>query len=192
DSKIEFFTNMTHEIKTPLSLIMGPLEYIAQSSVVKDKYGNYLGIIEQNCKRLYALVTQLLDFRKIDSGGFKINNAFINFSSLLNEIVLQFKGEAAKNNVEVKTNIKPENLYLLTDEAALVKVISNLLSNALKFASRIVKVKGVEEEDHYLISVEDDGEGIPQTERAKILEAFYQSKHKDKNVQDVVVGLNMT
>lgn len=190
DSKIEFFTNMTHEIKTPLSLIMGPLECIAQSSEVQEKYGDYLSIIQLNCKRLFSLVTQLLDFRRVDSGAFKIHDSFINFSTLIKELTTQFKGEAQKNGIEVQVHLKPRNFSVLTDEAALTKILTNLISNALKFAAKEVQIKGIEKENGYIISVENDGRGILEEERDKIFEAFYQTKEGEG--RGIGVGLNMT
>ena len=71
--KSNFFTNIAHEIRTPLSLIIGPLEYLMKTSSINNVYGEYLSIIEQNYKRLYALVTQLLDFRKVDTGSYKLS-----------------------------------------------------------------------------------------------------------------------
>ena len=73
NAKIDFFTNIAHEIRTPLSLIIGPLEYLMKTTSINNVYGEYLSIIEQNYKRLYALVTQLLDFRKVDSGAYKLS-----------------------------------------------------------------------------------------------------------------------
>jgi signal transduction histidine kinase len=133
DSKINFFTNIAHEIRTPLSLIIGPLEYLIEKTDSDDIYREYLGIIEQNYKRLHALVTQLLDFRKVDADAYKLSYDSYNVKDAINKVIRIFELSVLQKKVTIDISSIPEEMMIVTDEEAFIKIISNLLSNALKW-----------------------------------------------------------
>ena len=126
NSKIDFFTNIAHEIRTPLSLIIGPLEYLMKTSSINNVYGEYLSIIEQNYKRLYALVTQLLDFRKVDTGSYKLSYDCYRIKEIICKVTCIFELSARQKKVTIDTSSIPEKLSIVIDEEAFTKIISNL------------------------------------------------------------------
>lgn len=193
DSKIDFFTNIAHEIRTPLSLIIGPLEYLMKKTDSNDTYGEYLGIIEQNYKRLYALVTQLLDFRKVDTGAYKLSYDSYRIKETVTKVTRICELSAQQKKVTIDTSSIPEEMAIVIDEEAFIKIISNLLSNALKYAKSMIYITAVEMDREVVITVTDDGIGITDEEKTKIFNAFYQVKNNSEiNKLGIGIGLHMT
>lgn len=193
NSKIEFFTNIAHEIRTPLSLIIGPLEYLMKTASINNVYGEYLSIIEQNYKRLYALVTQLLDFRKVDTGSYKLSYDSYGIKELIGKVTCIFELSARQKKVTINTSAIPEDLNIVVDEEAFTKIISNLLSNALKYAKSMVSISATESDFGIVVTVTDDGIGITDQEKTKIFDAFYQVKNNSEiNKLGIGIGLHMT
>lgn len=193
NSKIDFFTNIAHEIRTPLSLIIGPLEYLMKTASINNVYGEYLSIIEQNYKRLYALVTQLLDFRKVDTGSYKLSYDSYRIKELIGKVTCIFELSARQKKVTIDTSAIPEDLRIVADEEAFTKIISNLLSNALKYAKSTISITATERDAEIVITVTDDGIGITDPEKTKIFDAFYQVRNNSEiNKLGIGIGLHMT
>lgn len=192
DSKIVFFTHIAHEIRTPLSLIIGPLEYLMKTSSINNVYGEYLTIIEQNYKRLYALVNQLLDFRKVDSGAYKLSYDSYNIKEIMAKVTVIFELTARHKKITIDTSSIPDDMEMITDEEAFIKIISNLLSNAMKYAATSITVTTAEEDFETVVTVTDDGIGITDEEKTKIFDMFYQVKNNEINKLGIGIGLHMT
>ena len=174
NSKIEFFTNIAHEIRTPLSLIIGPLDHLMKTTEINNKYGDYLSIIEHNYKRLYTLVNQLLDFRKVDSGVLKFAYHKYNLKELIKKTYTVFELSVKQKNLQIDTSGIAENDEIITDEESFIKIMSNLISNAIKYAQKTIIISAGKQNNNLLITVTDDGPGIEENEKKKIFEAFYQ------------------
>lgn len=193
NAKIDFFTNIAHEIRTPLSLIIGPLEYLMKTTSINNVYGEYLSIIEQNYKRLYALVTQLLDFRKVDSGAYKLSYDSYRVKDTIAKVTCIFELSTRQKKISIDTSSISEKMTMVTDEEAFTKIISNLLSNALKYAKSRISVTATENDSEIIITVTDDGIGITDQEKTKIFDAFYQVKNNSElNKLGIGIGLHMT
>ncbi|WP_294546534.1 hybrid sensor histidine kinase/response regulator transcription factor [uncultured Bacteroides sp.] len=193
NAKIDFFTNIAHEIRTPLSLIIGPLEYLMKTTSINNAYGEYLSIIEQNYKRLYALVTQLLDFRKVDSGAYKLSYDSYRVKDTIAKVTCIFELSTRQKKISIDISSIPEKMTMVTDEEAFTKIISNLLSNALKYAKSTISVTAAENNSEIIITVTDDGIGITDQEKTKIFDAFYQVKNNSElNKLGIGIGLHMT
>lgn len=193
NAKIDFFTNIAHEIRTPLSLIIGPLEYLMKTTSINNAYGEYLSIIEQNYKRLYALVTQLLDFRKVDSGAYKLSYDSYRVKDTIAKVICIFELSTRQKKISIDISSIPESMTMVTDEEAFTKIISNLLSNALKYARSTISVTAAENDSEIIITVTDDGIGITDQEKTKIFDAFYQVKNNSElNKLGIGIGLHMT
>lgn len=193
NAKIDFFTNIAHEIRTPLSLIIGPLEYLMKTTNINNAYGEYLSIIEQNYKRLYALVTQLLDFRKVDSGAYKLSYDSYRVKDTIAKVTCIFELSTRQKKISIDISSISEKMTMVTDEEAFTKIISNLLSNALKYAKSRISVTAAENDSEIIITVTDDGIGITDQEKTKIFDAFYQVKNNSElNKLGIGIGLHMT
>lgn len=196
--KIEFFTAMAHEIRTPLSLIIAPLEKLLGKPQKDPESGEQLQIMEENSDRLLTLVNQLLDFRRIESDIFEIHTEAIELVSFVNSMKDRFSPIAYQKglNFSIKSSVKKLDVY--ADPEALMKILSNLLINALKFTRknveiRINKLHTLENGRQMIsISVEDDGIGIPKEQLEFIFTKFFKvstEEHQYTNLGGTGIGL---
>jgi signal transduction histidine kinase/ligand-binding sensor domain-containing protein/DNA-binding response OmpR family regulator len=191
-SKIEFFTNVAHEIRTPVSLISAPLEEILEKKNISTEVKNNLHIIERNCERLHILINQLLDFRKMDEGRLQIHPENIDLKAFLTEIYERFRKSAHSKKLKLELVLPSKaEVIVESDLEAITKIISNLLSNAIKFADRLIVLElGINEDQTYYISVSDDGKGIPNEYKNLIFDPFYQIS-SNKSHSGTGIGLSL-
>jgi Signal transduction histidine kinase len=176
-SKIEFFTNVAHEIRTPLSLIIAPLEQVIETSgTMPDTITENLDIMRSNSQRLLTLVNQLLDFSKIEKGGIQISLSRQNIHHLLAEIYKRFRPFVERKYIRFEYLCDDTTFETMTDTENLIKAVSNLLSNASKYTTDhiVLKLQAHFAADYYRISVTDNGAGLPESETGHIFKPFYQ------------------
>jgi signal transduction histidine kinase/DNA-binding response OmpR family regulator len=175
DAKINFFTLVAHEIRTPVSLIIGPLEKIMDN--IHSLSGNVqdsLHIINRNSQRLLALVNQLLDFRKAEENAFVINPAPHNIYGLLQNIYIRFEPMAEQLNIAFSLEMEDKTITSMIDAEVFTKIVSNLLSNALKFTNDFIKISVASDSECIYIKVIDNGEGIAKENIQAIFQPFVQ------------------
>ena len=196
--KIAFFTAMAHEIRTPLSLIIAPLEQLLAGKEKDQERMNQLLIMDENSDRLLTLVNQLLDFRRIESDIFEIHPEPLELIYLMNTIRDRFSPIATKKGLEFVVVSAFKRLDIHADPEALMKILSNLLINAFKFARKKLEIKinelhiAANGEEMISISVEDDGIGIPKTQLDSIFVKFFQvstEEHHYTNLGGTGIGL---
>ncbi len=190
EQRVAFFTGIAHEIKTPLSLIAGPVEELMKSDHLTEDESRYLSLIRQNSQRLSSLVRQLLDFRKIDTSSYRLHYDVCDFAGLVSSQIRLFLQSAYGKSVSVTEDIPSEGLTLVSDREALTKIVSNLLSNAMRFAEHEVQVRLLLRDGGALLEVQDDGPGIPPEEREKIFRPFYQARN-NRTGTGIGIGLNL-
>ncbi|GHU76102.1 hybrid sensor histidine kinase/response regulator [Bacteroidia bacterium] len=175
NAKITFFTNIAHEIRTPLSLIKGPVEYILSHEIEAEEMTENLKVIEKNSNRLLDLSNQLLDFRKVEAKGFLLNYMHSDIKQLINDIYIRFELTARLNSLAFELQLPESNLFADIDREAFTKIISNLFTNAIKFAdTKIVLILESVGEQQIRIKVSNDGYVIPNEMNEKIFEPFFQ------------------
>ena len=182
-AKIEFFTNIAHEIQTPLTLILGPVERLIKQAEEQLRVKKSLLMIEKNAKRLAELTGQLLDFRKTEMDQFGLNFVNTDISSLLKEQILSFRQEAEKYHISLHLELPKTLVIVFADREALVKICSNLISNAIKYAASTttVSISSFHPKDEtFTIRFSNDGKGIPDEFRDRIFEPFFRFHGKDK------------
>ena len=180
--KLAFFTNITHEFRTPLTLIIGPIERALKLST-NPKVIEQLNFVHNNSKHLLSLVNQLMDFRKVETGNMPISLQPGNFSSFVDDVLLPFKALAAENKITINNFQHLKNPFIMFDREAMTKILTNLVSNALKFSppdtSVNVYAAALEKAQKVYISVSDQGKGIIKEDIEKIFNSFYQSKNQE-------------
>lgn len=190
-SKIDFFTNIAHEIRTPVSLIKAPLEEVIALGEGGSETKLNLSIIEKNCNRLSVLINQLLDFRKMDSSNYTLNPEQLNLKEYIQELYDRFKKTAQSGKIEFILNVPTDaELPIVSDSDALTKVIGNLLTNAIKFTKDKIILTLKKEGASYTVTVEDNGEGIPDELKGLIFDPFYQI-HPDNEKVGSGIGLSL-
>jgi signal transduction histidine kinase len=193
EDKINFFTNVAHEIKTPLTLIKGPMENIMDQIDEVPSIKNSVELMSRNTDRLMHLANQLLDFRKIEMNGFRLNFIRTNISALLCENYIRFKAIAEHRKLDVCFNYT-EDLFAYADEEALNKIFSNLIDNAIKYADKKVHINlsyNNTEKTEYKLLFTNDGFIIPQESKEIIFESFHRIK-ETANLAGTGIGLTLS
>lgn len=178
EAKIKFFTMIAHEIRTPVSLIIGPLEKIMKSSIpMPAVLRDDLNIIDRNSQRLLFLVNQLLDFRKVEQEGITMKYASQNIRQLLQAVCERFKPFITQHGAHLEVEYPDADFTAMVDSEAITKLISNLLTNASKYTKdRVVLSCVVQPEQHtFVVKVTDNGIGISKEDRKRIFKPFFQA-----------------
>lgn len=200
-AKLRFFTNVSHEFRTPLTLIKGPLENLMTDQEFSSEKQNLFKLMHRNTVRLLRLVNQLMDFRKLDNKKMGLNATDNDLLLFVNEIEESFASLASSRKIELKTICSEPELKVWFDLDKLDKVFFNILSNAFKFTSdggqimiRITKsdtVSGGLNSSEVRIEISDTGKGIPEKDLKKIFDRFYQAG-KSEAYLGTGLGLNLS
>lgn len=182
DAKISFFTNITHEIRTPVSLILAPVEEIMRHKNIPEEIRDDLEVVKRNSERLLDLINQILDFTKAEQEAFSSHNTQFNICDFVEKTAMRFTPYAQQKGIQLNTQCPGHPVNICTDREALTKILSNLLTNALKFTNNQIDIHIHENPDTHSItlSVEDNGIGIKPSEKEKIFNLFYQIDDKSK------------
>lgn len=187
-AKIEFFTNIAHEIQTPLTLIRGPVERLLDKVEEYPTAKKSLDLINKYTNRLLSLTSQLLDFRKTEIDQFGLNFVEANINQILKQQVDLFKPQALNRNLKIEVSLPQQKLNAYVDLEAFNKIVSNLLSNAVKYAKTAITISLQLAGENFMISVENDGADIEDDAQIKIFEPFYRMK-RDMTLPGTGIGL---
>ena len=194
ETKLNFFTGLSHEFKTPITLIMSYVESLIENEKIKGTaLIDEVKLIHKNSNRLLRLINQLLDFRKIEEQKFTLRASNTKIYDFTNEVMTNFKGEAARRNIDFQLSCKNKNLELLIDRGLMDKVYFNLLSNAFKFTpdNGKITISIVENQDNEVkISFKDSGIGIPENELSNVFNPFFRASNNNKNSSGI--GLHLS
>lgn len=182
-AKIEFFTNITHEIQTPLTLIAGPIEWLIKKLGKDPDINKTLTIAEKNTRRLVELTSQLLDFRKTEASQFSLNFINTDIVAVITDIVTGFKEQTAANNINLELELPANHYMAFVDREAFIKISTNLVSNAVKYAAtratiRLAPIK--DPGDYFTIHFINDGKAIPEEFRHRLFEPFVRVPGNNK------------
>jgi signal transduction histidine kinase/ligand-binding sensor domain-containing protein/DNA-binding response OmpR family regulator len=196
--KIKFFTNVSHEFRTPLTLILTPIEKILRQTADPDQQHQFK-LIQRNAKRLLNLVNQLLDFRKLEVQEIRFNPSEGDVIKFIKETVYSFSDLSEKKNITFEFTTSLASLETIFDQDKLEKILFNLLSNAFKFTPAYGAVSvdvGLEDtgkEKWLTIQVKDTGIGIPSDKLERIFDRFFQNELPKSIVnQGSGIGLSIT
>lgn len=193
ENKVSFFTEIAHEIRTPLTLINGPLEIIEEMDIKDNKLLKNLQVIAQNTKRLLDLVAQLFEFQKVGENKFKLNFEVVDISFLLQETINRFEPTFTHKNKEIIIDYIEPDVMAKVDKESITKILSNLLNNALKYGQHHVEVGLHVLDDNFVVSVASDGPKIPVSKAKQIFEPFVQLNNEEgSNRQGVGIGLALS
>ncbi|PRD46830.1 hybrid sensor histidine kinase/response regulator transcription factor [Sphingobacterium haloxyli] len=173
-AKINFFTQVTHEIRTPLTLIHGPLEDLLHTCEDTSPLRGNLMIMKKNTDRLLELSRQLMDFRKAEQKGFNLSFVQLDVHALIKEICTRFQPAVDDRSIIMDVELGQGSLLVYADAEALTKIVSNLVDNALKYALSKVSIRTSVDDEQFKIVVTNDGDPIPYRYREKIFEPFFR------------------
>ncbi len=188
NEKMSFFSNIVHEIKTPLTLIRTPLQNILASGECGGEVREDLMVINNNTEYLSQLVKELLDFVKIECHGYMLNCGNLDLIEKIGFLCFNFAETAKDSNLRLTFSHEDEQLFILADEPRLNKILNNLLHNALKYAESYIEVEAKRVGDNAVVSIRNDGPIIPGEHRSRIFEPFVQYGNDAKGVG---IGLSL-
>jgi signal transduction histidine kinase/AraC-like DNA-binding protein/ABC-type xylose transport system substrate-binding protein len=194
EAKFNFFTNISHEFRTPLTLILGPLEDSLSSPKLHFTIRNNLELVQKNALRLMRLINQLMDFRKIEENKMKLVVSENNITDFVTEIAGSFRDIARHKSISFTISSKVRELRVWFDVNTLDKVLLNLLSNAFKFTNENGAISVAIDKDvtgeKVLITVQDSGVGMTPEEVEHAFDLFYQGNKKA--FKGTGLGLSLT
>lgn len=195
EARVNFFTGLSHEFKTPITLILSSIESLTENKLLRDnKLLNEFGLIFNNSKRLLRLINQLLDFRKVEDRKFVLRTSKTNLYQFSNVIFKDFEREAQKRNINFTISSNNEDLSIFLDRNLMDKVYFNLLSNAFKFTPNngTISIDILDEVGSNFVKIhfKDSGIGIPKKEIDNVFQAFFQGSNNNKSSSGI--GLHLS
>ena len=193
--KLNFLTNVSHEFKTPLSLIIGPAEQLTQKDISEQKKNYYAELILRNSQRLLQLINEILDLNKIDAEKLQVHKKTGDIADFIKNTANTFRFSAEQKKIKFKIEIVPQHIQCLFDAAKIEIIVLNLLSNAFKFTPEngqieisLQKVRHAES-PYLLLQVKDNGDGISPKDLPHIFERFYKAGSATANATGTGIGL---
>lgn len=196
EAKMRFFTNVSHDLRTPLALIITPLEKLLSSEQARSVKTD-LELIHRNAVSLLNEVNQLLDFRRLDKQKAQLSLSYGNLSDFVKEICSSFQELSLKNGISLELNLSDTDISMSFDRNKLQRILLNLLSNAVKYNRRngsiMVTVDKilVSEKEHVRIQVADTGIGIKDENKERVFDRFYQEQHTATTYVGSGIGLHI-
>lgn len=194
EAKFSFFTNLSHEFRTPLTLLQAPLESLMGSRQLSAAQKQQLELMRRNVAHLMRMVNQLLEFRRIESGKLPMKVSENDLPSFMTDIMEAYKGIAMKKHIDFRLISRQPAIKAWFDQHLFDRVLYNLLSNAFKFTTDYGKIHiYLEKPEHHsdvLIRIEDDGTGMDEHTLAHAFELFYQSRNNEH--KGTGIGLALT
>ncbi len=197
ERKLAFFTNISHDLKTPLTLIDAPVNELLRSDKIDQKQKDKLLLIRRNSQRLYKLITDLLDFRKLSNNQLPLKVSETNISQIIENTYQSFKEDCKNKSIDFERSSNfLRNIFI--DTKKIEKILWNLLSNAIKFSEEDGEIFFSAEEEQInnnlwlKITVKDSGIGIPEAELDNIFNRFYQyNRDGKKPIKGTGIGLSI-
>lgn len=201
ESKMLFLTNIAHELRTPLSLVIAPIEDLMKNYPIDSLWKNHLQLIHRNSNYLLRLINQIIDFRKLNAGKLVLNSKRVDIVRVVKDVVLNFKGYETNRNVNLYLRVPSESVFGAIDVQKVEEVLYNLISNAFKHTfdnhSIIVSMdfpakyndEDRNEIERIRISVLNEGKEISEDNRAKIFERFFKV---DESSDGAGIGLSFS
>jgi len=195
-NKLRFFTNISHEFQTPLTLILGSLELLKKSGQLPGKAKKRIELAYLNVSRLKNLTSELLDFRKVDQGYLKLKLQELNFIDYIEAIYNVFYEIAGSRKIKYSVLKEESNITIWCDPVQMDKVFYNLLSNAFKFTednTGEITIEIVNNAQDLEIYIKDNGKGIPENECDQVFNRFFQTEnHQESNYVGYGIGLALS
>jgi signal transduction histidine kinase/DNA-binding response OmpR family regulator len=190
---MSFFANIAHEFRTPLTMIAGPVGQLVKSDHLNANDKGLLSVAQRSIQRMFKLVNQLMDFNKLENDTLRLSVEVIDVVKAMNDICDIFMFNAKEKGITINRFGLEESLQAWTDGDKLEKILSNLLSNALKFTPRGGHIDvSLDVNDHLVkVSVADTGKGIPENQLENIFKRYYQLDNQTKAIVNYGTGIGL-
>lgn len=191
EAEQQFTSDASHELRTPTTVILAECAYARKNAATEDDYRASLDVIERQAEKMSALVKSLLEITRLDQGTQKVNLEYADLSDLVN-VVCEEQALVAQKGIRLQRDIQPE-LYAEMEVFLISRMLQNLIDNAYKFGREngYIRVTLHRVNGGARLTVEDNGEGIPQAHLGKIFQRFYQAGESHRSQNGMGLGLSM-
>lgn len=198
ENKMKFLTNIAHELRTPLSLVIAPIEDLMKNyTTIEPKWKNHISLIYRNSNYLLTLINQIIDFRKLNAGKLQLNLQTVDLVSLVKDVAANFKGLESRRKTNLQVIVPDKSMFVKLDSQKIEEVLYNLLSNAFKHTNEnqsiVVSLELISEtgdnKQQIKITVFNEGKDISDEDKVKIFERFYKVSEK---VEGAGIGLSFS
>ncbi|NFL85011.1 HAMP domain-containing histidine kinase [Clostridium botulinum] len=193
-NKNELITSVSHDLRTPLTSIIGYVDLLKKNEFNdKEKFDNYIEVIDERTKSLNRLINELFEYTKLTSHDIKLNYSRLEIVSLIEQMVGEYTPIFNKENLEVVKDITDKDIFINADIEKIVRVLENLLTNAIKYSVKNSKVliKLFEENDYVVVSVSNKAKDITENDLKNIFERFYKVDKSRKEQDSTGLGLSI-
>jgi signal transduction histidine kinase/ligand-binding sensor domain-containing protein/DNA-binding response OmpR family regulator len=190
---MSFFANIAHEFRTPLTMIAGPVGQLSKSASLDNEERGLLTIAQRSIQRMFKLVNQLMDFNKLENDTLRLSVEQIDVVKAMNDILDTFEFNAKEKGIMIHRFGMEDELMAWTDGDKLEKIVSNLLSNALKFTPRDghIDISLDTTDDKVKVTIADTGKGIPDEQKENIFKRYYQLDNQTKAIKNWGTGIGL-
>lgn len=183
EEKLNFFTDISHEIKTPLTLILAPTEEALANPKLPETIKTQFSIVRRNAGKLLLLVNQLMDFRKIDLNKMNLRVIETDIVLLLNEVIYSFSSFSKQNDIDCRLITKEAHIMVWVDAEKIERVFFNIISNAIKFTNPFgyvyVTIESNIADQEVVVHVQDSGRGLTEVDKTHLFDRYYSGDHAD-------------
>ncbi|MBS5939557.1 HAMP domain-containing histidine kinase [Clostridium sartagoforme] len=190
----EFISNVSHEIRSPITSIKGFITGIIDGVIPRDRENYYLNIVNDEVSRLSRLVTDLLDISSMESGKFNLNIIKMDINEIITLCTLNLEGKIKEKNIKVDVIFNKNHEYCLGDRDRIIQVVTNILENAIKYGREQggrIQIETYAKGDHIYVSIFNNGPNIPREDINKIWERFYKTDKSRTNKVSTGLGLSI-
>lgn len=187
-SRIDFFTSIIHEIRTPLSLIKAPFDQIRTGNLTEEDREEDMNMIEANIDRLMLLSNEILDFSRVEGNAFHLRPRLTQVNSLAEEVARNFSFAIKERGVSIEKELPENPVSACVDPEILIKILTNLFANATKYAEKKIVFRMEDLTDRIEFRISNDGPLVPQEARSRVFDAFYREE-RDKSTPGTGLGL---
>ena len=194
DTRRSFVANVSHELRSPLTSMKGFLEAMQDGTIPEENYGEYIGIVLNETRRMVTLVNDLLDLARIESGTIKLNFEVFDINELIRRTLLTFEARLIENDMEMDVRFAQEQCSVFADPAQIGQVLRNLIDNAIKYSpkGRALQVSTYSMRRTVYVTVRDNGIGIPQEDVPHVFDRFYKVEKAHTPAPQMGSGLGLS
>ncbi|EJO5347249.1 HAMP domain-containing histidine kinase [Clostridium botulinum] len=190
----KMISNISHDIRTPLTALMGYVDLLLDNSITEEKKEEYIKIIKERGIALKDLMEEFFEITKLECNDVKINIEKINISEIVRTDIITFMNEINEKNITPQINIGDEEIFALGDKSYVSRIISNLISNSLKYGheGKVIGIDLKEEDKWITLSIWDKGKGIDKNQLPYIFDRLYTGENsRNRNLQGSGLGLSI-
>ena len=182
--------NVSHDLRTPLTSILGYLQLLESGTLSEEERKEYLAVVEGRARTLQELIGSFYDLSRIEGGEYPLEREQVDLYRMLSELAAEFYGDFQRAGMAVEVELEKDLPFVWGDGGAVLRILTNLVGNALKHGSKFLTIRLYREGDHLVTSFANDGAGLTQEDVAHVFDRFYTAD-KTRSGQNTGLGMSI-